>query len=208
MLRIGAATTDRRRDTSARPALSRAVHDPRRGKNLRINGRAAISIDRDLCASFTMEGSCRAAASSSPGKRLPAVTPRHSFVSDCGTLLAMSDESSLQQQRPQSEVVQGGFDGESLRPELRNAQGNDLMETARGNPRVQCRRATRVSSLLLAGDDGLVIASGSRRTGGTFQGRNGGPNGLEGALPCARYGYKYWASLAPRRCVTAGTCRA
>ena len=83
------------------------------GRTLRINGRAAISIDRELCASFAMEGKV---------PRSVIVVSAESVYTQCPKALVRSrlwdarlhvDESSLPSSGTIMKALQKGFDGET-----------------------------------------------------------------------------------------------
>jgi hypothetical protein len=83
------------------------------GRTLRINGRAAISIDPDLCASFTMEGKV---------PRSVIVVTADSVYTQCPKALVRSRlwdpgrhvaESSLPSSGTIMKALQAGFDGDS-----------------------------------------------------------------------------------------------
>ena len=111
-----------RRGNNRIDSLRNIVRDPRIallflipgvGRTLRINGRAAISIDRELCASFAMEGKV---------PRSVIVVSAESVYTQCPKALVRSrlwdarlhvDESSLPSSGTIMKSLQQGFDGES-----------------------------------------------------------------------------------------------
>src|SRR6266478_9019967 len=111
-----------RRGNNRIDTLRNIVRDPRIallflipgvGRTLRINGRAAISIDRELCASFAMEGKV---------PRSVIVVTAESVYTQCPKALVRSrlwdarlhvDESSLPSSGTIMKALQKGFDGET-----------------------------------------------------------------------------------------------
>jgi uncharacterized protein len=111
-----------RRGNNRIDSLRNIVRDPRIallflipgvGRTLRINGRAAISIDRELCASFAMEGKV---------PRSVIVVTAESVYTQCPKALVRSrlwdarlhvDESSLPSSGTIMKSLQKGFDGET-----------------------------------------------------------------------------------------------
>jgi len=111
-----------RRGNNRIDSLRNIVRDPRIallflipgvGRTLRINGRAAINIDRDLCASFAMEGKV---------PRSVIVVTAESVYTQCPKALVRSrlwdaalhvDESSLPSSGTIMKSLQQGFDGEA-----------------------------------------------------------------------------------------------
>lgn len=111
-----------RRGNNRIDTLRNIVRDPRIallflvpgvGRTLRINGRAAISVDPELCASFTMEGKI---------PRSVIVVTAESVYTQCPKALVRSrlwdpgrhlDESSLPSSGTIMKALQAGFDGDS-----------------------------------------------------------------------------------------------
>jgi uncharacterized protein len=111
-----------RRGNNRIDSLRNVVRDPRIallflipgvGRTLRINGRAAISIDRELCASFAMDGKV---------PRSVIVVTAESVYTQCPKALVRSrlwdaslhvDESSLPSSGTIMKALQQGFDGET-----------------------------------------------------------------------------------------------
>ena len=111
-----------RRGNDRIDSLRNIVRDPRIallflipgvGRTLRINGRAAISVDRDLCASFEMEGKM---------PRSVIVVTADSVYTQCPKALVRSrlwdasrhvDEGSLPSSGTIMKSLQKGFDGET-----------------------------------------------------------------------------------------------
>lgn len=111
-----------RRGNNRIDSLRNIVRDPRIallflipgvGRTLRINGRAVISIDRDLCESFTMEGKV---------PRSVIVVTAESVYTQCPKALVRSrlwdaslhvGEDSLPSSGTIMKSLQKGFDGES-----------------------------------------------------------------------------------------------
>ena len=111
-----------RRGNNRIDTLRNIVRDPRIallflipgiGRTLRINGRAAISIDRELCESFTLEGKA---------PRSVIVVTADSVYTQCPKALVRSrlwdpslhlDESSLPSSGTIMKSLQQGFDGDA-----------------------------------------------------------------------------------------------
>ncbi|MDP1753262.1 MAG: pyridoxamine 5'-phosphate oxidase family protein, partial [Reyranella sp.] len=111
-----------RRGNNRIDSLHNIVRDPRIallflipgvGRTLRINGRAAISINADLCASFTLEGKV---------PRSVIVVTAESVYTQCPKALVRSrlwdpslhlDESSLPSSGTIMKSLQAGFDGDT-----------------------------------------------------------------------------------------------
>jgi PPOX class probable FMN-dependent enzyme len=111
-----------RRGNNRIDSLRNIVRDPRIallflipgvGRTLRINGRAAISVDRALCESFTMEGKA---------PRSVIVVTADSVYTQCPKALVRSrlwdasrhvDEGSLPSSGTIMKSLQQGFDGDS-----------------------------------------------------------------------------------------------
>ncbi|MFO1162530.1 MAG: pyridoxamine 5'-phosphate oxidase family protein [Reyranellaceae bacterium] len=111
-----------RRGNNRIDTLRNIVRDPRIallflipgvGRTLRINGRAAISIDPDLCASFTMEGKI---------PRSVIIVTADSVYTQCPKALVRSRlwdparylaESDLPSSGTIMKALQAGFDGDS-----------------------------------------------------------------------------------------------
>ena len=111
-----------RRGNNRIDTLRNLVRDPRiallflipgEGRTLRINGRAAISIDPDLCASFTMEGKV---------PRSVLIVTAESVYTQCPKALVRSrlwdaslhvDKNSLPSSGTMMKALQSGFDGDS-----------------------------------------------------------------------------------------------
>jgi uncharacterized protein len=111
--RRGNNRTDSLCNLIADPRIALLFLIPGVGRTLRINGRAAISIDRDLCASFTMEGKV---------PRSVIVVTAESVYTQCPKALVRSrlwdvslhvDESSLPSSGTIMKALQKGFDGET-----------------------------------------------------------------------------------------------
>ncbi len=126
-----------RRGNNRIDSLRNIVRDPRIallflipgvGRTLRINGRAAISIDRDLCASFTLEGKApRSVIVVSSRKRLHAVSQGTGSLAIVGRQSAPRRKQPAQQ-RHDHEVAAAGLRWRNLRPRLPAAsQGNHLL---------------------------------------------------------------------------------
>src|SRR5215468_12552394 len=111
-----------RRGNNRIDSLRNIVRDPRVallflipgvGRTLRINGRAAISIDAELCASFTMEGKIPRSVIVITAERVYTQCPKalvRSRLWDPGLHLA---ESSLPSSGTIMKTLQQGFDGEA-----------------------------------------------------------------------------------------------
>jgi PPOX class probable FMN-dependent enzyme len=111
-----------RRGNNRIDSLRNIVRDPRIallflipgvGRTLRINGRAAISVDPELCASFTMEGKV---------PRSVIVVTAESVYTQCPKALVRSRlwdpglhvaESSLPSSGTIMKALQAGFDGDA-----------------------------------------------------------------------------------------------
>ena len=111
-----------RRGNNRIDTLRNIVRDPRiallflipgEGRTLRINGRAAISIDPELCASFTMEGKV---------PRSVLVVTADSVYTQCPKALVRSrlwdpslhvDKNHLPSSGTMMKALQEGFDAES-----------------------------------------------------------------------------------------------
>lgn len=111
-----------RRGNNRIDTLRNIVRDPRIallflipgvGRTLRINGRAAISVDPELCASFTMEGKV---------PRSVIVVTAESVYTQCPKALVRSrlwdaslhlPESALPSSGTIMKALQAGFDGDS-----------------------------------------------------------------------------------------------
>jgi len=111
-----------RRGNNRIDTLRNLVNDPRiallflipgEGRTLRINGRAAINIDPELCASFIMEGKV---------PRSVIVVTAESVYTQCPKALVRSrlwdpslhvDKSSLPSSGTMMKALQSGFDGDA-----------------------------------------------------------------------------------------------
>ena len=111
-----------RRGNNRIDSLRNIVRDPRiallflipgEGRTLRINGRAAISIDPELCASFTMEGKV---------PRSVLVVTADSVYTQCPKALVRSrlwdpslhvDKNHLPSSGTMMKALQSGFDGDA-----------------------------------------------------------------------------------------------
>jgi len=111
-----------RRGNNRIDTLRNIVRDPRIallflipgiGRTLRINGRAAISVDPELCASFTMEGKV---------PRSVIIVTAESVYTQCPKALVRShlwdasrhlDESALPSSGTMMKALQAGFDADA-----------------------------------------------------------------------------------------------
>ena len=126
-----------RRGNNRIDTLRNIVRDPRIallflipgiGRTLRINGRAAISVDPELCASFTMEGKV---------PRSVIVVTAESVYTQCPKALVRSHlwdasrhlpESALPSSGTMMKAAAGRLRRRHLRPRVSAApQGNDLL---------------------------------------------------------------------------------
>ena len=112
-----------RRGNNRVDALRNIIRDPRIsllflipgiGRTLRINGRAVISVDPELCASFTMEGKTPRSVIVVTAERVYTQCPKaliRSHLWDASRHLA---ESALPSSGAMFQALQAGFDGEAF----------------------------------------------------------------------------------------------
>jgi len=111
-----------RRGNNRIDSLRNIVRDPRVallflipgvGRTLRINGRAAISIDPDLCASFAMDGKVPRSVIVVTAERVYTQCPKALVRSRLWDARLHVDESSLPSSGTIMKSLQKGFDGET-----------------------------------------------------------------------------------------------
>src|SRR5438045_9243889 len=111
-----------RRGNNRIDSLRNIVRDPRIallflipgvGRTLRINGRAAISIDRELCASFAMEGKVPRSVIIVTAENVYTQCPKALVRSRLWDARLHLDESSLPSSGTIMKSLQKGFDGEA-----------------------------------------------------------------------------------------------
>ena len=111
-----------RRGNNRIDTLRNIVRDPRIGllflipgigRTLRINGRAAISIDPDLCASFTIEGKVPRSVIIVTAERVYTQCPKALVRSHLWDASRHLPESALPSSGTMMKALQEGFDAES-----------------------------------------------------------------------------------------------
>lgn len=111
-----------RRGNNRIDSLRNIVRDPRvallflvpgAGRTLRINGRAAISIDAELCASFAMEGKTPRSVIVVTVERVYTQCPKALVRSQLWDANRHVDEASLPSSGTIMRALQEGFDGEA-----------------------------------------------------------------------------------------------
>jgi len=116
------------------------------GRTLRINGRAAISIDRKLCASFAMEGKVPRSVIVVTAGSVYTQCPKARVRSRLWDARLPVDESSLPSSGTIMKSMQKGFDGETYDRDYPAAtQGNNLL-----NRRARANTVRKASLPLLA----------------------------------------------------------
>jgi PPOX class probable FMN-dependent enzyme len=111
-----------RRGNNRIDSLRNIVRDPRIallflipgiGRTLRINGRAAISINHELCASFEMEGKVPRSVIVVTAERVYMQCPKALVRSRLWDASLHVEESSLPSTGAIMKALQAGFDGDS-----------------------------------------------------------------------------------------------
>jgi PPOX class probable FMN-dependent enzyme len=111
-----------RRGNNRIDSLRNIVRDPRiallflipgEGRTLRINGRAAISIDSDLCESFTMEGKVPRSVLVVTAERVYTQCPKALVRSRLWDAHRHVEEGALPSSGTIMKSLQQGFDGET-----------------------------------------------------------------------------------------------
>lgn len=95
------------------PRISLLFLVPGVGRTLRINGRATISIDPELCASFTMEGKVPRSVIVVAAERVYTQCPKALVRSKLWDPRLHVDESALPSSGTIMKALQEGFDGET-----------------------------------------------------------------------------------------------
>ncbi len=110
-----------RRGNNRIDTLRNLVHDPRIallflipgiGRMLRINGRAAIRVDSELCATFTMEGKVPRSVIVVTAERVYTHCPRALIRSNLWDPKTQLDESALPSHGTMMKAIQQSFPGE------------------------------------------------------------------------------------------------
>jgi PPOX class probable FMN-dependent enzyme len=111
-----------RRGNNRIDTLRNIVRDPRIallfmvpgiGRTLRINGRAAISVDRQLCESFILEGKAPRSVIVVTAERVYTQCPKALVRSRLWDASLHLDESDLPSNGAIMQALQQGFDGEA-----------------------------------------------------------------------------------------------